>query len=202
MFNGHRRGVALASGRGSRLLTLGAALVLLLVSASAAVADSGAEQGEGSLATAPMPLPESQSEFERLLEGSQRFALEPETDPSAAEELPRSGLERVQAEELLESVFPSALEGPAQELDELEVEAFRSDYVAVVAPPKGSGESSAGLLLSKGKSDEGKRNWPAGSAGGTPIEVRLWNTPMRKGSVPRQSITQLRHLHRSHDLFH
>jgi sugar lactone lactonase YvrE len=46
-----------------------------------------------------------------------------------------------------ESVFPFAIESPAQVLNELEIEGFHSDYVAVVAPPEGSAESS-GLLSS------------------------------------------------------
>ncbi len=82
-----------------------------------------------------------------LGESGQPAQLAPETNPSAAEELPLSGLGRSQAEEVYESVFPFAIESPAQVLDELEVEGFHSDYVAVVAPPEGAPESS-GLLSS------------------------------------------------------
>jgi hypothetical protein len=55
---------------------------------------------------------------------------------------------RPEAEGVLEEVFGSSLEGPAQALDELNVEEFRSDHVAVVAPPDGSEQSPAGLLSS------------------------------------------------------
>lgn len=134
--------------KGNRLLALVlAAFFLLFVCVAAAAADSGSEQSGGSQATASMPLPESQAELESLAGSAQSVELASATNPAAAEELPLSGLGRAQAEELFESVFPSVLEGPAQALDELEVEEFHSDYVAVIAPPEDSAEAS-GLLSS------------------------------------------------------
>jgi hypothetical protein len=70
----------------------------------------------------------------------------PSTDPQVAEELPHSDLNRSEAEELLEGVFGDGMEDPALPYDELDVEEFRSDYVAVVAPPAPEGD--AGLLSS------------------------------------------------------
>ncbi|MGN6217554.1 MAG: NHL repeat-containing protein, partial [Solirubrobacterales bacterium] len=71
----------------------------------------------------------------------------PETNPQAAAELPHTELDRGEAEELLTSVFPSALEEPAGIFNgELEVEEFHSDHVAVVAPP--SPGAQPGLLSS------------------------------------------------------
>lgn len=127
----------------SGVLVLALALLVGVIACASAVAAEGEPDGP----SAGMPLPESQTELESLAENSQPVQLAPETNPSAAEELPISNLGRPQAEDLLESVFPSLLESPAQALDELEVEEFRSDYVAVVAPPEPSGEAP-GLLSS------------------------------------------------------
>jgi streptogramin lyase len=61
-------------------------------------------------------------------------STDPSTDPDAADELPHTDLARDEAEELLTSVFPSALEEQAGVYADLEVQAFRSDHVAVVPP--------------------------------------------------------------------
>ena len=78
--------------------------------------------------------------------GPLESAAEPVTDPAAASTFEMEGIGREEAEEVIEGVFGDALEGPAQFLDELEIDAFRSDYVAVVAPP--SPASSPGLISS------------------------------------------------------
>jgi len=78
--------------------------------------------------------------------GALGSTIDPVTDPLAAESLPKTGLDREQAEELLQEVFGAELEAPAEFFDDLEVEAFRSDEVAVVDPP-GPG-APPGLLSS------------------------------------------------------
>jgi hypothetical protein len=76
----------------------------------------------------------SPAELAPLVEGADHVGTEPLTDPQAAEELPHSNLSRSSAEELLQEVFGDGLEGPAAFYDELDVESFRSDHVAVIAP--------------------------------------------------------------------
>ncbi|HEX6780646.1 MAG TPA: hypothetical protein VF125_01310 [Solirubrobacterales bacterium] len=68
------------------------------------------------------------------------------TNPAAAEALPHTDLDRAEAAELLEEVFGNELEAPGEFFDNLEVDAFRSDYVALVAPSEPG--ASAGLLSS------------------------------------------------------
>lgn len=134
---------------GNRLFLLGLAIFLLLsVSVTAAFADSEAGAETAGSEASSIPQPEGLAAIERMSESGQATEVATATDPQAAEELPHVDLDRPQAEELLGSVFPSALEGSAKALDELEVEAFHSDYVAVVAPPGGSGSASPGLLSS------------------------------------------------------
>jgi streptogramin lyase len=72
--------------------------------------------------------------------------FEPTTDQAAAEELPKQDLGRAEAEDLLQEVFGAELEVPAEFFDELEVDAFRSDHVALVESP--TAEAPAGLLSS------------------------------------------------------
>jgi hypothetical protein len=55
------------------------------------------------------------------------------TDSEAAEELPHRDLSRAEALELLSDTFGAQLQGPAGIFDELEVERFLSDHVAVIA---------------------------------------------------------------------
>jgi sugar lactone lactonase YvrE len=76
----------------------------------------------------------------------------PDTDPKAAEMLPHNDLGRDEASDLLTAVFGEVLNEAAGIFDELEVEEFHSDYVAVIgadvsdsAPPAGG---QAGLLTS------------------------------------------------------
>lgn len=66
----------------------------------------------------------------------------PQVDSQAAEELPNEDLNRAEVNELLAEVFGQAIEGPAGIFDELEVEKFYSDNVALIAPgdqPNGEG---------------------------------------------------------------
>jgi hypothetical protein len=76
----------------------------------------------------------------------------PDTDPRAAETLPRNDLGRAEASDLVTAVFGDVLDEAAGIYDELEVERFHSDYVAVVAPnlsvSSGEGEAQPGLLTS------------------------------------------------------
>lgn len=84
-------------------------------------------------------------------------------EPSGTDLAPQEleALGRPEAEGVLEEVFGSSIEGPAQALDELNVEEFRSDHVAVVAPPVGSGQSPSGLISSvlplRAENDHGEK---------------------------------------------
>jgi sugar lactone lactonase YvrE len=107
---------------------LGLALLglLLAIVTSSAFADDKAQ----SASSGP-----SLQEIEAALEGDGPApeVIEP-TDPLAAEQLPHNDLGRDEAAELLSSVFAPELEGAAGIFDELEVERFHGDHVAVLAP--------------------------------------------------------------------
>lgn len=124
-------------------LLIAVVLFLLTVSGGLALADESQNDGPESFALA---LPDTLQELESLTESSQAVSTEPSTDPAAAEELPHVDLGRGEAQELLTSVFPDALEEQAGVFADLEVEAFRSDHVAVV-PPKDPA-ADPGLLSS------------------------------------------------------
>ncbi|MGN6815201.1 MAG: NHL repeat-containing protein [Solirubrobacterales bacterium] len=114
-------------------------MIFLGVCAGVALADPS---GEGEAGSALLPEVSPQA-----LEEAQPLDGAPVVDTAAAEELPHSGLDRAEAEELLASVFPASLEEPAGIFDgSLEIEEFHSDHVAVVAPPEPS--ASPGLLTS------------------------------------------------------
>ena len=132
--------------------------LLLAIGVATAVADSG---GGSDSSSGPFLVPslESADELEGFIDGSEQIAVDPNSNPQAAEELPHSELDRAEAEELLTSVFPSSLEEPAGIFNgEMEVEEFHSDHVAVVAPP--SPGAQPGLLTSllplRAEGDEGK----------------------------------------------
>lgn len=72
----------------------------------------------------------------------------PDSDPAIAPGTETEDLGRPEAEDLLQEVFGTAIEASAEVFDDLEVEAFRSDHVAVVAPPESSDDAPAGLLSS------------------------------------------------------
>jgi sugar lactone lactonase YvrE len=126
------------SSSSAAILVAASLCFLLSVCGGLAAASSG--EGNPFSADAPL-LPASDS----ALAGN-RIPAGPVTDPAAAEELPHSELGRAEAEDLLTSVFPTALEEPAGIFNGLEVEEFHSDHVAVVAPADSSG--SSGLLSS------------------------------------------------------
>jgi len=80
----------------------------------------------------------------------------PETDPAAASSLETEGIGRPEAEKVLQEVFGDGLEASAEFFDELEVEAFRSDFTALIAPPEpGSSAGLASSLLPLRTEDEG-----------------------------------------------
>ncbi len=121
-------------------------LLLLSVFGGLAVADeadpSPSETGAGFLPTGV----DSPDELAPLTENAEPIETALATDPEAAEELPHTDLARAEAEELLRRVFGKGLEGASDFYDSLNVEAFRSDYVAVVAPKDGGDDP--GLLSS------------------------------------------------------
>jgi hypothetical protein len=121
----------------------GFVLLALLVFSSLALAG---QEPATNLEADGLPIPSSSDGFEALTANSQVVDAAPPTDPAAAEELPHSDLGRDEAANLLTSVFPSALEEQAGVFNDLEVEAFRSDHVAVV-PADQPGEEP-GLLSS------------------------------------------------------
>jgi streptogramin lyase len=121
------------------------AIVLLLLTVFSGLALAEGDQGENP-ESASLVIPDSMQELEALTEGGQQVDADPSTNPAAAEELPLTDLDRAEAENLLVSVFPSALEEQAGVFNDLEVEAFRSDHVAVV-PPDAPG-AEPGLLSS------------------------------------------------------
>lgn len=98
-------------------------LLLLLVGAASALAD------EAGSPAAPVRLSEYGPE---LLKDAGTAALKPATDGEAAEKLPHRDLGREEAQELLTSVFSEQLEAPAGIFDDLEVEKFYTDHVAVI----------------------------------------------------------------------
>ena len=109
-----------------------AGIVLLLTVFSGLALAEG--QGEVSSPTA-LPVGSTTQELAALTEDGKEVSAQPVTDPDAAEALPHTDLSRDEAEELLTSVFPSVLDEQAGVYADLEVDAFRSDYVAVVPPP-------------------------------------------------------------------
>jgi sugar lactone lactonase YvrE len=72
----------------------------------------------------------------------------PDSELDIAPETETQDLKRPEAEDLLQEVFGPSIEAPAEFFDELEIEAFRSDHVAVVAAPDPSEDAPAGLLSS------------------------------------------------------
>lgn len=129
-----------------------ALVVFFVLLVALAVATAVARGEEGVSAESPYeaglvpPEVKSPSDLSSLSAGSEQIEVEPAADPLAAQSLPHSDLARPEAEELLTEVFGGGLEGSAEFLDELEVRAFRSDHVAVVAPPQP--DADPGLLSS------------------------------------------------------
>jgi sugar lactone lactonase YvrE len=121
-----RRGETTQTRRPRFLFGLALLGLLLAIITSSALAD---DEGQSTL-SGP-----STQEIEASLagEGPAPEAIEP-TDPEAAETLPHIDLDRDEAAELLSSVFAPELEGTAGIFDELEVERFHGDHVALIAP--------------------------------------------------------------------
>ncbi len=121
-----RRGEATQTRRPRFLFGLALLGLLLAIVTSSALAD---DEGQSAL-SGPSP-----QEIEASLagEGPAPEAIEP-TDSEAAETLPHIDLDRDEAAELLSSVFAPELEGTAGIFDELEVERFHGDHVALIAP--------------------------------------------------------------------
>lgn len=109
-------------------ITATALLICLLsiLSASIALADGGSSS----------PGSQGGPTLSQVKEGIEDHGIQtvelPHTDPQAANELPHRDLNRDQANELLTEVFGPVLEGPAGIFDELEVEKFYSDHVALI----------------------------------------------------------------------
>jgi sugar lactone lactonase YvrE len=119
-------------------------LLLLSVGAAFAFAEEATDGPTASFLPSDI---DSAEDLAPLIAESQPVDLEADTDPAAAEELPHTDLDRPEAEELLEGVFGvEEIEAPAEFFDDLEIEAFRSDHVAVVAPAELGAEP--GLLFS------------------------------------------------------
>lgn len=114
---GHRR--AVRQGRWAGITFL--ALLLVCLVAGSAIAEPGSEDSLF-----------SSEQLAQALEQESEPLYQPSTDPEAAEELPHRDLERAEALDLLQSVFGSVLQAPAGMYDELDVEEFHSDHVAVV----------------------------------------------------------------------
>ena len=115
-------------------------MLLLSIGGALALADGAEEIG-----LLP-PEVDSLQAFEEMPGDGESGVIEADTNVVAAETLPHTDLDRAQAAELLEGVFGNELEAPAEFFDDLEVDAFRSDYVALVEPP--APDATAGLLSS------------------------------------------------------
>jgi hypothetical protein len=113
------------------LLTPAAMLALLLLSASAALAS----QEEQTSSNRPG--------LAEIMEAGPSTIEMPHTNPQAAAGLPQRDLNRAQANELLTAVFGPIVSGPSDVLEELDVERFYADNVAVVASiDEATGEGS------------------------------------------------------------
>lgn len=130
---------------------LAIALLVLCVGVASATSGPGDEPAEAPLTA----------------EGAGSVDIEP-TDPQAAMEMPHEELKRDEALELMSSVFSPVLQGAAGVFDDLEVEKFYSDNVAVIGPgeaPRAEGEAEDGeqpTLLQSGvplatENDDGHR---------------------------------------------
>jgi hypothetical protein len=107
-----------------RRIALAGMTLILLASVLSTAAFAGASEDDSTSFEDGLQLPVGL--------GPEQF-IGVETDPAAAEALPHDDLARTQAAHLLEAVFEESLDAPAGIYDELEVESFHSDHVAVVA---------------------------------------------------------------------
>lgn len=146
---------AVVAGRGCWVAVF--ALLLLVSSSAPVLADSPSEpppvapqseEKEPGDAQLP-PLPTSQEIGEAIETEGSGSIVPGSTDPGAAEEMPHEDLDRSEALELLQAVFEPELQGPAGPFDELHVEKFLADNVAVIpagqqpeAPTPAAGEET------------------------------------------------------------
>ncbi len=104
----------------------GVCLLIALLAANSAFADP------------EVALPRSRPSLQQIEEAREDPELEASevepTNPGAAERLPHTELDRAEAINLLSSVFSSELEAAPGVYDDLEVEHFNSNYVAVLGP--------------------------------------------------------------------
>ncbi|HET8861917.1 MAG TPA: hypothetical protein VFM94_01545 [Solirubrobacterales bacterium] len=105
--------------------------LLLAIGVSSALADEGSESSSG---------PSLSQVEEAIADPALQTVEMPHTNYQAAEELPHQDLSRDQANELLTAVFGPLLQGPAGIFDELDVEKFYSDNVALI----GAGDQPTG----------------------------------------------------------
>ncbi|HET7444259.1 MAG TPA: LamG-like jellyroll fold domain-containing protein [Solirubrobacterales bacterium] len=138
------RGSASGSRR-ERVHFVGVAALLLLLLTGVASAIADAPEG------ASYSRPEISEEAAAEAADSEDIRAQL-TEPEIAESLPHSDLSREGAIELIEGVFPLELESPAGIFDELQVEKFYSDHVALVsgddAPEPG------GVIVGEESSDQ------------------------------------------------
>jgi DNA-binding beta-propeller fold protein YncE len=109
-------------------IALSVLCLCLAVGVASALAEGSPETEQG--------LPTPADITAAIEQGAPGMISMPETDPSAAEELPHRDLDRPEALELLEAVFADQLQSPAGIFDELEVKKFLAPNVAVIAPPE------------------------------------------------------------------
>lgn len=127
-------------GKSRRRLLLALVLAALVVALGTSLA--GAEESASPSTFYPA------SSIEEAAEATSGAAIEGAApDPQAAEEVPLEDLGREEAGDLLVSVFGEILEEPSSVYADLDIEAFRSDYAAVVPAEQGDG-SGPGLLTS------------------------------------------------------
>lgn len=120
--------------RGLSLASFIGLLLLCLAAASAAAEDPSSSVNQ----TPPTTFPSGALDFQALGESDL-------TDLEAASRLPHEDLERSEAITLATEVFGPQLQSPAGPFDDLQVERFLSDYVAVVAA--GSQPESSGVVI-------------------------------------------------------
>jgi Bacterial Ig-like domain (group 3) len=153
----------------SPVIELGiAALVALAILFACLTASASAEEG-----TEGQPIPPSA--LGQLAQGQgTRPSL---TDPQAAEQLPHQDLERAEALNLMEAVFGPVLQSAAGPFDDLHVQRFLSDNVAVIAA--GDQPAASGATV-------GESATQAGYDGPTLIESTL---PLRvNGDSPADAL--------------
>ncbi len=123
------------------------AIVVLLLSLFTGLAFAGDEDGAVTPTAGFLPSGiNSPGELDALTQEAESVKPSALTVPQVAEELPHSDLTRDGAEELLQGVFGEGLEVAADFYDELEVQAFHSNHVALVGPADGQG--NPGLVSS------------------------------------------------------